>query len=65
MGEILALGAGVTQWKVGDSVAGTFFQNWQAGKIRREAFDSTLGGSINVMLADIVAMSENGIIAIP
>jgi NADPH:quinone reductase-like Zn-dependent oxidoreductase len=64
-GEIVALGAGVTQWKVGDRVAGTFFQNWQAGPIRREAFDSALGGSINGMLAEIVALSENGVIAIP
>ena len=64
-GEIVALGAGVTQWKVGDRVAGTFFQNWQAGPICREAFDSTLGGSINGMLAEVVALSANGIIAIP
>ncbi len=30
-GEIAAVGAGVTKWKVGDRVAGTFFQNWQSG----------------------------------
>ena len=64
-GEIVALGASVTQWKVGDRVAGTFFQNWQAGPIRREAFDSALGGSINGMLAKVVALSANGVIAIP
>lgn len=64
-GEIVALGAGVTQWKVGDRVAGTFFQNWQAGLIRREAFDSALGGSISGMLAEVVALSENGVIAVP
>ena len=64
-GEIVALGAGVTRWKVGDRVAGTFFQNWQAGPLRREAFDSALGGSINGMLAQVVALSANGVIAIP
>ena len=64
-GEIVALGADVTRWKVGDRVAGTFFQNWQAGPIRREAFDSALGGSINGMLAEVVALSANGVIAIP
>ena len=64
-GEIVALGADVTRWKVGDRVAGTFFQNWQAGPLRREAFDSALGGSINGMLAEVVALSANGVIAIP
>ena len=34
-GEIVAVGAGVTQWKVGDRVAGTFFQGWQSGPVRR------------------------------
>jgi NADPH:quinone reductase-like Zn-dependent oxidoreductase len=27
-GEVAAVGAGVTAWKPGDRVAGTFFQNW-------------------------------------
>ncbi len=64
-GEIAAVGAGVTQWKIGDRVAGTFFQNWQAGPIQREAFDSALGGAINGMLAEFVALSADGVIAIP
>ncbi len=46
-GEIAAVGAGVTKWKVGDRMAGTFFQNWHSGPVRREVFDSALGGSIN------------------
>lgn len=64
-GEITAVGEGVTQWKTGDRVAGTFFQNWRTGPIRREVFDSTLGGSINGMLAESVALSANGVVAIP
>jgi len=64
-GEIAAVGAGVTRWKVGDRVAGTFFQNWQTGPVRREAFSTALGGSINGMLAEYVALSADGIIAIP
>ena len=64
-GDITAVGAGVTQWKTGDRVAGTFFQDWQSGPIRKEAFDTALGGSINGMLAEYVALSAEGVIAIP
>ena len=64
-GEIAGIGDGVTKWKIGDRVAGTFFQNWQTGPVRREAFDSALGGSINGMLAEFVALSTDGVIAIP
>lgn len=31
-GEVTAVGAGVTQFKVGDSVVSTFFPNWAAGE---------------------------------
>ena len=64
-GEIVAVGEGVTHWKAGDHVAGTFFQNWLSGPARREAFGSALGGSIDGMLAEFVALSADGIIALP
>jgi NADPH:quinone reductase-like Zn-dependent oxidoreductase len=64
-GEIAAVGAGVTRWKEGDQVAGTFFQNWPTGPMLREAFQSALGGSLNGMLAEYVALSSEGVVAIP
>ena len=64
-GEIAAVGAGVTKWKMGDRVAGTFFQDWQSGPIRKGAFDTALGGSIYGMLAQYVTLSAEGVIAIP
>ena len=64
-GEVAAAGDGVTRWKVGDRVAGTFFQKWQSGPLHREAFASALGGSINGMLAEYVVLSEDGVISIP
>lgn len=64
-GEIVAVGAGVTRWKAGDRVAGTFFQNWQSGPMRREVFGAALGGSINGMLAEYVALSADGVVALP
>ena len=64
-GEIAAVGAAVTKWKPGDRVAGTFFQRWQHGPCRPEVFASALGGAMNGMLAEYVALSEDGVIAIP
>jgi len=64
-GEIAVVGEGVTRWKEGDRVAGTFFQNWQTGPVQREAFQSVLGGTLNGMVADYVALSSEGVVAIP
>ena len=64
-GEIAAVGAGVTHWAPGDRVAGTFFQTWQTGPIRREAFQAALGGSVHGMLAELVTLSAAGVIAVP
>ncbi|MFN7138334.1 MAG: alcohol dehydrogenase catalytic domain-containing protein, partial [Limisphaerales bacterium] len=64
-GEIVEVGSGVTAWKVGDRVAGTFFQDWKTGPIRAEAFGSALGGTASGMLAEYVALSADGVVAIP
>ncbi|HUA66400.1 MAG TPA: NAD(P)-dependent alcohol dehydrogenase [Alphaproteobacteria bacterium] len=64
-GEIVAIGEGVTRWKPGDRVAGLFFQGWQTGPPRREVAHTALGGEVDGMLAESVALSENGAIAIP
>ena len=64
-GEIAAVGADVTQWKIGDRVTGTFFQRWLTGPVRREAHNAALGGSMNGMLAEYVALSAEGVIEMP
>lgn len=64
-GEIAAVGNEVTRWKVGDRVAGTFFQRWHSGPIRREVFDAALGGSTDGVLAEYIALPADGIVAIP
>lgn len=64
-GEIAVVGDGVTKWKPGDRVAGTFFQNWQSGPCKADAFQSALGGALPGMLAEYVVLSENGVVAIP
>ncbi len=64
-GEIAVVGDGVTRWKNGDRVAGTFFQGWQSGPFQREMANTALGGALNGMLAEYVALSEDGVVPIP
>ncbi len=64
-GEIVAVGDGVTQWKQGDRVAGTFMQNWMDGPATPEKIKGALGGDIDGMLAQFVVLGENGVVAIP
>lgn len=64
-GEILALGEGVSQFKVGDRVAAGFFQSWKAGEIQASDHSSALGGAQNGMLSEKVVLHSSGIVKIP
>lgn len=64
-GEVVAVGAGVTRVAVGDHVAATFFQNWTAGPTFAAIHDAALGGSLDGMLAEKVALSEEGVVRLP
>jgi len=65
-GEVIEIGAGVTRVKVGDKVAGSFFQRWPGGEMNpQETAASALGGSIDGMLAEYVVLEEQGVVKIP
>ncbi len=64
-GEVVAVGAGVTQWKTGDRVAGIFMQRWIDGPATPEKIKGALGGDIDGVLAEYVVLSENGVVEIP
>ncbi len=64
-GEVVAVGDAVTTFKVGDRVAGLFFQNWTDGPSSAEAMTSALGGALHGMFAEYVALSENGAVHVP
>lgn len=64
-GEVVAVGPGVTRFKIGDRVAGAFFPGWLAGAISAEAISRALGGTADGMLAEYVSLPESGAIAIP
>ena len=64
-GEVVALGPGVTQFKVGDRIASTFFQTWTGGRISPDASKNSLGGQLDGVLAEYIALSQNARSAFP
>ncbi len=64
-GDVVAVGDGVTRVKVGDRVAGIFFQDWQAGEISKSIMKSALGGEIDGMLSQSVVLNQNGVVILP
>ncbi len=64
-GEVVGVGEGVTQVKVGDRIAGIFFQNWISGQLTRQKIRSALGGAIDGMLAEYVVLNQEGVVLLP
>lgn len=64
-GEIVEVGSEVHGWKVGDRVTGIFMQNWLDGQMSSAKTHGALGGDIDGMLAQYVALPAEGIVAIP
>lgn len=64
-GEVVAVGENVSRVKVGDRVAAAFMPKWIDGKFTVEGAKSALGGSVDGMLAEYVAIDENGVVKIP
>ncbi len=64
-GEVVAVGSGVTRFKVGDRVAGIFFEGWLDGKPTPEAIASARGGNSGGMLSEVVVTNADGLVAIP
>lgn len=64
-GEVVAVGAGVTRVKVGDRVAGCFFQSWICGRFEMRHHQQDLGGTIDGMLCEYADLSADGVVAIP
>lgn len=65
-GEVIAVGEGVTRVKVGDRVAGSFAQGWIAGPpSRAKLLATTLGGPLDGMLTEQIALHEEGVVKVP
>ncbi|NEQ22744.1 MAG: NAD(P)-dependent alcohol dehydrogenase [Microcoleus sp. SIO2G3] len=65
VGEVVAVGEGVTRVKIGDRVAGIFMQTWLDGEFSAEKSKSALGGAIDGILAEYVTLPEDGVVHVP
>jgi NADPH:quinone reductase-like Zn-dependent oxidoreductase len=64
-GEVVEIGTDVTRVKVGDRVAGCFFQRWIGGPPAADTHFSSLGGAIDGMLREYAALEEDGVVHLP
>jgi NADPH:quinone reductase-like Zn-dependent oxidoreductase len=62
-GEIVALGAGVTRFEVGERVSGTFFRGWHDGPPPGPLV--ALGSPADGVLAEYVVFDQNDAVSIP
>lgn len=65
-GEVIAVGAGVTRFRVGDRVAGIFFQSWLSGRPSAESLRTVLGGEqFDGVLSQYITLNEQGLVKLP
>jgi NADPH:quinone reductase-like Zn-dependent oxidoreductase len=64
-GDVIATGKNVKTIKVGDRVAGSVFPDWVSGPLTEETFKRSLGGPIDGMLTEYVALPERAAIPFP
>ena len=64
-GEVAAVGEGVVGFAVGDRVAGTFMRDWGAGPLTEKAAASSLGGGVDGMLRQRVALPASAVVRTP
>jgi NADPH:quinone reductase-like Zn-dependent oxidoreductase len=65
VGTIVAVGSRVSRVKVGDRVCPTYFQNWISGEPTAQRFASGLGGPLDGVMAELVCLSEEGVVRVP
>jgi NADPH:quinone reductase-like Zn-dependent oxidoreductase len=64
-GEVAALGAGVEDLEVGQSVAGNFLQNWISGPLTQAVYGSDLGFGLQGVLAEYRVFPASGLVKLP
>lgn len=64
-GEVIAIGRDVMRFKVGDRVAGIFFESWIEGPPTPAALESDRGGNPGGMLSEVIVTDEDALVTIP
>ncbi len=65
VGEVVAVGEGVSRVKTGDRVAGIFMQKWIDGQLTEVKANSALGGASAGLAAEYVVLDAEGVVPIP
>jgi NADPH:quinone reductase-like Zn-dependent oxidoreductase len=65
VGVVCEIGPGVHRVAVGDRVCPTFFQGWFGGEPDLERLTQSLGGPIDGTMADMMCLSEQGVVKVP
>ena len=65
VGEVVAIGEGVSRAKVGDRVLGTFWQSWLGGDFDQTEGIRQLGGDMDGMLQEYVCLDQEGLVHAP
>src|SRR5271168_33672 len=64
-GEVVAVGAGVTAWKVGERVVIPFMPGWLEGELNAAKAASALGGDVDGLLRDFAVVRAEALLPIP
>lgn len=65
VGEVTAVGPGVSRVKAGQRVAGLFMPKWLEGDLTDAKGRSALGGSVDGLLAEYALLSEEAVVPVP
>jgi NADPH:quinone reductase-like Zn-dependent oxidoreductase len=64
-GEIVGVGSGVKDFRVGDRVTSLYFRNWTDGPPSDEKLAATHGASVDGVLADYLALDDTAVASMP
>tara|TARA_Y100000590_G_scaffold469499_1_gene657401 strand:+ start:1484 stop:2497 length:1014 start_codon:yes stop_codon:yes gene_type:complete len=64
-GEVVEIGSGVKNFKVGDRVTGSFFQSWVSGQVTSDMLEDDLGRLNDGVLSELKCFKEVGLAATP
>lgn len=64
-GVVAGLGAGVSDWAVGDEVVGCFFPFWESGPANADNHRATLGAQLDGALAEYAVIPACGLVRKP